>query len=70
MFDGKVDAARNFAMNYATTQGANKDVGQAGKYEGKDGGAGPYIALRKEKKKKDEKKEENPSKKGHINIVA
>lgn len=69
MFDARVDAARNHAMNFSTAMGANKDVGQAGKYEGKDGGAGPYIALRKQKKQKEEKKEQSVAA-GHINIVA
>ncbi|MDP8243285.1 MAG: hypothetical protein P9L94_04325 [Candidatus Hinthialibacter antarcticus] len=69
MFDAKIDVARNHAMNYSTAMGTNKDVGQAGKYEGKDGGAGPYISLRKQKKQKEEKKEQ-PVAQGHINIVA
>lgn len=69
MFDAKVDIARNHAMNFSTAMGAHRDVGQAGKYEGKDGGAGPYIALRKQKKQKEDKKE-NSVASDHINIVA
>lgn len=69
MFDAKVDIARNHAMSFSTAMGAHRDVGQAGQYEGKDGGAGPYIALRKPKKKQEEK-QERPVAPGHINIVA
>lgn len=69
MFNTTFDAAKQTNVSSANTTPPSRDVGQAGNYQGKDGGAGPYIPFRKRKQQKQEKSEKrNPD--GHINFIA